>query len=190
MSQNLAISSHPSTNYYHNQLPFTLPCCSRRWLSSPWFSGVSKPIRFSSLLEDAGCSPRRGTNKASHRKSISHLGKLHEGGIADKYPKGTTYSKSAKCPKGKLDLNYFSIPTIKIAPPGGFELDSNRSNTAVNQAKILFQYQKFPPLNPTTNKKIDQQKILIGFGGGAEGGGGSGGVELESNCSRIAVNCP
>ena len=72
---------------------------------------------------------------------------------------------------------------------GAFELDSNRSNTAVNQAKILFQYQKFPPLNPTTNKKIDQQKILIGFGGGQEGVQRAPvGVEFESNCSRIAVN--
>ena len=43
-------------------------------------------------------------------------------------------------------------------------------------------------VNPITNKKIDQQKIPIGFGGGVEGGGGSVGVELVSNCSRIAVN--
>jgi len=72
---------------------------------------------------------------------------------------------------------------------GVFELDSNRSNTAVNQAKILFQYQELPPLNPTTNKKIDQQKILIGFGGGQEGVQRAPvGVEFESNCSRIAVN--
>ena len=128
-------------------LAISPPRKSNRWLSSPWFSGVSKPIRSSSFLEDAGCSPRHVTNKASHHKSISYLGKLHEGGI-------------------EPHLNGFSI----LAK--AFELDSNRSNTPVYQVKILFQYQNLPPLNPTTNKIIDQQKILIGFGGGAEGGGG------------------
>jgi len=115
----------------------------------------------------------------------------------------------------ELELNGFSTPTVSIAlekelilsrtahdypslkgsrssrglgPDGAFDLDSFRLCAAVNQAKILLQHQELPPLNPTTNKKIDQQKILIGFGGGAEGGGGPVGVELESNCSRTAVN--
>ncbi len=89
----------------------------------------------------------RVTNTASHLTPIPYLDKLHEGGI-------------------EPHLNGFSI----LAK--AFELDSNRSNTPVYQVKILFQYQNLPPLNPTTNKIIDQQKILIGFGGGAEGGGG------------------
>ncbi len=134
--------------------------------------------------------------------------------LARRYPKSAEYSKSSKHSKGKPQLNGFST-SIKgtayvthfvkgsevvslsrrqhsreeqVDLGEAFELDSNRSNTAVNQEKILFQYKNSPPLNPITNKKIDQQKIPLGFGGGAEGGGGSVGVEFESNCSRIAVN--
>jgi hypothetical protein len=124
MSSDLAICPPPATFYYQNQLSSSLSRCSKRWLSSLWFSGVSKPIRSSSFLEDAGCSPRHVTNTASRHNSISYLDRLHEGGIADKYPKG------AKHPKGKPDLNGLSI--LEKA----FELDSNRSNAAVNQAKM------------------------------------------------------
>ena len=109
------------------------------------------------------------------------------GGRVAKYPKGAEYSKSSKHSKGKPQLNGYLTSAIKIAPLGAFELDSNRSNTAVNQAKILFQSHELPPLNPVTSIKIDHQIIPIGFGGGREGVG-SVGVELESNCSRIAVN--
>jgi hypothetical protein len=117
MSNNLAISPHLVTFHYNNQLSFSLSHSSRRWLSSPWFSGVSKPIRSSSF---------RVTNTASRRNSIPYLDKLHEGGI-------------------EPHLNGYSTPTIKNAPLGPFELDSNRSNTAVNQAKILFQSHELPP---------------------------------------------
>jgi hypothetical protein len=44
-------------------------------------------------------------------------------------------------------------------------------------------------VNPASIKKIDEQTIFIGFGGGREGAQSTPvGVELESNCSRIAVN--
>ena len=68
----------------------------------------------------------------------------------------------------KPQLNEF------LSQPVGVEFESNCSRTTVNQAKKLFQSQELPPQNPTTGIKIDHQKIPIGFGGGAEGGGGSG----------------
>jgi len=164
MANDLAISSPPSTNYYHSQLPFNLPperirsrrsCVLQgrrcRVLSSARRCRVPFSKMLSVLLsaapEGIRSSSFRVTNMASLRTSIPYLDKLHEGGI-------------------EPHLNGFSI----LAK--AFELDSNRSNTPVYQVKILFQYQNLPPLNPTTNKIIDQQKILIGFGGGAEGGGG------------------
>ncbi len=70
-----------------------------------------------------------------------------------------------------------------------FDLDSNRSNTPVNQAKILLQHQELPPLNPTTNKKIDHQKIPIGFGEGARRAEGvQVAFELDSFRLCAAVN--
>jgi hypothetical protein len=63
--------------------------------------------------------------------------KLHEGGFADKYPKGAEYLKRAKYPKGKPqlnrleggfepDLNYF-FPTQCDRVPWSFERNSNRA---------------------------------------------------------------
>ena len=89
---------------------------------------------------------------------------------------------------------------------------------SINHSKILFQSQELSPLhstahlsklifcfypinnekkvwrfmqeavNPTTSIKIDHQNIFIGFGGGAEGGGGSGPFVPDSFCVCAAVN--
>jgi len=59
---------------------------------------------------------------------------------------------------------------------------------SINQEKILFQSQELPPQNPTTKIKIDHQKIYTGFGGGAEGGGGSGPFVPDSFRVCAAVN--
>jgi hypothetical protein len=50
-----------------------------------------------------------------------------------------------------------------------FALARHVTNTVDPRYKILLQHYELPPLNPATNKKIDLQKILIGFGGGKEG---------------------
>ena len=47
----------------------------------------------------------------------------------------------------------------RVDPGGAFELDSNRSNTAVNQEKILFQYKNLPPLHGTAHLS----KLIICF---------------------------
>ena len=84
----------------------------------------------------------------NQKQSASTVGRVEpqlngfEGGIADKYPKGAEYSKSSKRLKGKPDLNYFFpsqcdlTPESEIKTKGAFELDSNRSNTAVNKGKV------------------------------------------------------
>ena len=159
MSNNFAISSPPSTNYYHNQLTFALP---------------REGIRSSSF---------RVTNMASLRTSIPHLDKLHEGRI-------------------EPHLNGFSI----LAK--AFELDSNRSNTAVNKGKVR------PPqtlctfnvegaerslrsinqhfLSPFTNQLITQSPIIGSLGPQLTGflilaGRGRVGVELLTHCRKLPL---
>ena len=136
-----------------------------------------------------------------------------ERGFADKYPKGTEYSKSSKCTKGKPDLNYFFPTQCDRVPwslehksnralpipfreggwgvrsiPRAFDSDSFRVCAAVNpRFPQAIHSSKLPPLNPTINKKIDGQNILLGFRAGQRRRGPVG-VEFESNCSRITVN--
>jgi hypothetical protein len=113
--------------------------------------------------------------------------------LARRYPKGAEYSKSSKHPKGKPqlngleggiepDLNYF-LNQKQSAATAGRVAESSRSSkrlkgkpdlNGISESTIVIatlesfeQHWEFPPLNPTTNIKIDQQKILIGFGGGA-----------------------
>jgi len=114
-------------------------------------------------------------------------------GLARRYPKGKPQLN--RLGGGiESDLNYFFpsqcdlTPRSGIKSKGAFVVDSFRSRTAVSlRFSQAIHSPKLPPLNPSTSLIINHQKINIGFGGGAEGGGGSVGVELESNCSRIAV---
>jgi hypothetical protein len=98
--------------------------------------------------------------------------------LADTH-KSAEYSKSSKHSKGKPDLNYF-FPSQCDHIRWSLECKSNRAGLPLNQVKIPLQYQELPPLNPATNKIIDLQKILTGFGGGAEGGGGLEAFEPDS----------
>jgi hypothetical protein len=169
MSNNL-VNIHTSAKfYYHSHPPFTLP---------------NKGIRSSSL---------RGTNIYKLNNSLPYLSCQPMGGFEPDLNYFLNHKQSAatagrvepqlngfcnqKHQKGKPQLNGFSS-TISNAPKVGAELESNCSRTAVNQAKILFQHKNLPPLNPITNKKINQQKIHIGFGGGARRAVGAVGVEL------------
>ncbi len=130
-----------------------------------------------------------------HPASLNYSGQLpirsHRKTIRSSSSRGTNIYKPQNSlpylscqPMGGFepDLNGF------LSQPVGVEFESNCSRITVNQAKILFQSQELPPLNPTTNKKIDHQNIFIGFGGGAEGGGGLGPFELDSFRLCAAVN--
>jgi len=113
------------------------------------------------------------------------------------------YSKSAKYTKGKPDLNHF-FPSLcdltlgsGIKSKGAFELDSNRSNTPVNLHFFIsspdhlntqflitnIELSNFPSLPDCSipDYQITDSSIEWFFSQPV-------GVELESNCSRIAVN--
>ena len=202
MSDNLA---HSASLNYSGHFPFRSPRKSSRRPSRQCSPHRVETIRSSSL---------RGTNINNPQYSIPYLscqsmggfepdlnGFLNQiqstatAGMVAKYSEAYPVD-SPKAGKPKLngseggiepDLNYF-FPSQCDHIPWNLECKLNRAGLPVNQAKILFQYKNLPPLNPTTNKKIDQQKIPIGFGGGARRAVGAVGVELESNCSRTAVN--
>jgi len=123
----------------------------------------------------------RETNIYKPQNSLTYLSCQSMGGFE---PDLNGFCKR-KFPKGKPQLNGFST-SIKgtayfthflkgsevvslsrrqhsregrVDPGGAFELDSNRSNTAVNQEKILFQYKNLPPLHGTAHLS----KLIICF---------------------------
>ena len=87
MSNSLVINPPLPTLNYTSHFPFRAPHKSNRWLSSPWFSGISKPIRSSSL---------RGTNISSSPKSAS---------LIPYYPIPVPYSR---IPSSKNLTNFYS----------------------------------------------------------------------------------
>jgi hypothetical protein len=117
--------------------------------SANFYSKLSKTP--SVLLEDAGHSSQRGvTCRYPKQSPFDWIG----GRVAK-------YSKSAKYPKGKPQLNGFVSDSQVL-----FDPDSFRVCAAVNEAKLMLQHQGLtPPLNPASMRKIDKQTIFIGFGG-------------------------
>ena len=94
----------------------------------------------------------------------------------------------AGIPAVHSNLNRTSLFSIsKYGKITGKMVHSNHFFKAPPEA--FQQHRELPTLNPTTNIKIDQQNILIGFGGSQEGVQSAPvGVEFESNCSRTTVN--
>jgi len=184
MPDNLVISPHVVSSNYRIQFtipkPFVIASEAKQSRSLRDMTKVSKTIidersLQSQIPRSAGYSaltfkrPIRSSQKLIIFYSKLFFMEVTQGWVcrrcqvhflARRYPKGAKNSKSAKRLKGKPQLNGFVHGSKRR-----FDLDSFRSGTAVNQAKILMQHQELPHLNPTTNKKIDQQKILIGFGG-------------------------
>ncbi len=132
MSNNLVINTHSASQNYSNHFPTLSPYKSNWWSSVALRpEGVSKSIRSSphrkivssrhairssSFLEDAGHSPRHGTNMAKHHNLLSYLRMQLEGGF-------------------EPDLNGFFPEVSKIIislAPGGVEFESNCSETPLN----------------------------------------------------------
>jgi len=129
MSDNFVINPHLPTLNYLSHFPFrSIPKAIRS--SSFRVTNISSSPKSASLIP----IPKYGISFFSPIRSSKNLTIFYskllrpEGGIADKYPKGTEYSKSSRCAKGKPDLNGFlnqkqSASTVGRVEPqlNGFE---------------------------------------------------------------------
>ena len=151
VSSRLTIRSSQNLTIFYSKISKTLRSSGSQMPGS--LPGAKTP---SVLLEDAGRSSQRGvTRRYPKQFSIDWIG-----GRVAKYSEAYPVD-----PKGKPQLNGF-VSDIK----GTFEPHSFRLCAAVNEAKLMLQYQGFTPHpNPASIRKIDKQTILTGFGGGREG---------------------
>ncbi len=115
-----------------------------------------------SAPESIRSSSFRGMNIYKPKDSLRYLSCQPMGGFEPDL-NGFLNQKQSASTVGRVkpQLNGF------LYQPVGVEFELNCSRIIVNQEKILFQSQEVPPQNPATKIKIDLQKILIGFGGGA-----------------------